>query len=76
MPRKAIIGINDLKTLYPDLINDWDYEKNRNLPEVYLPGSREKAFWKCRKCGNEWEAVIRSRNKGHGCPKCNHKKKK
>ena len=29
--RKAYVGFNDLATLYPELVKEWDYEKNGNL---------------------------------------------
>lgn len=74
MSRKVQVGIDDLKTLYPELINDWDYEQNEKMPEEQLPSSNKKANWKCHVCGNEWEVAIGSRNKGHGCPKCSKKK--
>lgn len=70
------IGVNDLKTINPQLTEEWDYSKNEKGPEQYLPNSGKKAWWICKQCGHSWEAVIRSRNIGHGCPKCNHKKKK
>ena len=34
--RKAIKGINDISTLYPDLVAEWDYEKNENLKPYEL----------------------------------------
>ena len=68
--RVPCIGVNDLKTINPQLIWEWDYSKNTKKPEEYLPNSGKKVWWKCRKCNHEWEAVIRSRNKGCGCPKC------
>lgn len=64
------IGANDLRTVNPALCKEWNYEKNAKGPEEYLPNSGKKAWWKCKKCGHEWAAVIRSRNKGSGCPKC------
>ncbi len=74
--RVARVGVNDLKTINPDLVKEWDFAKNEKGPEQYLPNSGKKAWWICKQCGHSWEAVIRSRNIGHGCPKCNHKKKK
>lgn len=69
-------GVNDLETLYPELLTEWDYQKNTDLdPRQLLPGSGKKAWWKCSRCGHEWEAVIASRTKGHGCPKCSRHKK-
>lgn len=64
-------GVNDLATLYPGLMEEWDFQKNVDLnPSQLLPGSGKRTWWKCSQCGHEWEAVIASRTKGHGCPKC------
>ena len=65
-----IVGKNDLKTLYPELILEWDYDKNDNPPESYLANSNKKVFWKC-KYGHVWEASISNRVKGRKCPECN-----
>lgn len=64
------IGENDLKTLFPDIAKEWDYEKNGDLkPEQFLPKSGIKVWWRCSICGNEWYTEIRNRTNGHGCPK-------
>lgn len=64
-------GVNDLATLYPKLLTEWDYQKNLHLdPSRLLPGSGKKVWWKCSQCGHEWETMIASRTKGHGCPVC------
>lgn len=68
VPKK---GVNDLKTVNPNLAAEWDYEKNDGkLPEDFLPNSGKKAWWKCSKCGNQWEDRIRDRNRGKICPEC------
>jgi len=68
------IGKNDLKTLYPELSQEWNYEKNNYLlPEQVNPGSARKVWWKCKK-GHEWQAEIRMRVKGTGCPYCSNKR--
>lgn len=70
-------GVNDLATLCPGLMEEWDFQKNADLnPHQLLPGSGKRAWWKCSQCGHEWEAVIASRTKGHGCPKCAKQKKR
>lgn len=73
-----IQGENDLATLYPDLAKEWDYLKNSNLkPSEVRPGSHKKVWWKCSVCGHEWEAQIKKRSHGQGCPICvRHKRKK
>lgn len=69
-------GLNDLATLYPELLKEWDYQKNIDLePRLLLPGSGKKAWWKCSKCDHEWQTTIATRTKGHGCPKCSKRKK-
>ena len=69
-------GVNDLATLHPELLKEWDYQKNTDLdPSKLLPGSGKKAWWKCSRCGHEWETIIANRTKGHGCPKCSKRKK-
>lgn len=69
--QRVLVGYNDLITKNPDLAAEWDYDKNYPLtPQDFTAGSGKKAWWKCSKCGNSWIAVIGSRNKGCGCPKC------
>lgn len=65
-------GINDLETLRPDLAQEWDYTKNQGLrPNDFTCGSKEKVWWRCETCGNEWQATISNRvGKNSGCPKC------
>jgi len=63
-------GYNDLETLNPALAKEWHPTKNGELkPADFVPGSNKKAWWQCAE-GHEWEAIISSRNKGHGCPQC------
>ena len=72
-------GVNDLETLYPELLKEWNYERNSSnnlFPSQLLPKSGKKAWWKCSSCGHEWYAVIASRVKGHGCPHCSKRRKK
>jgi hypothetical protein len=58
----------------PELVIEWNYEKNGNLkPEHFTANSGKKVWWKCDK-GHEWEATVRGRNKGHGCPYCSGQK--
>lgn len=54
----------------PELLKEWDYEKNTLDPNLVKYRSNKYASWICSACGNTWEAVIASRSVGHGCPKC------
>ena len=68
--RYATIGNNDLATLNPELIKEWDIEKNGDLsPQNFTANSEKKVWWKCAK-GHEWQAIIANRSKGSGCPYC------
>ena len=59
---------------YPDLKEEWDYEKNDIDPLTLSFGSGEKVWWKCKNCGFGWESSIVNRAKGKGCPECGKKK--
>lgn len=73
--RFAIKGKNDLHTVNPTLVAEWNFEKNGNLkPGNIKANSQKKVWWKCRK-GHEWQASISHRNKGRGCPVCNSESK-
>lgn len=62
-------GINDLETLYPEITADWS-DKNETMPYQMSAKSREFVWWKCGRCGFEYQAVIDSRVKGLKCPEC------
>lgn len=75
--RVAMPGVDDIVTLKLPFMDEWDYEKNKDVdPHVMLPGSGKKVWWKCRKCENEWLTEIRLRNQGCGCSKCRCRKSK
>lgn len=60
-----------LAALRPDLAAEWDYEKNGNLtPEQVTVHSNIRVWWKCRKCGQSWQATIDRSTIGLGCPYC------
>lgn len=57
----------------PKLMDDWDFDKNDLLqiyPDKVTCGSGSKVWWRCCKCGHNWEDTINARNKGKKCPKC------
>lgn len=68
--KKVLTGYNDLKTLNPALAAEWDDEKNAPLrPEEVRPGSHQRAWWRCKE-GHSWQAQVKSRASGMGCPIC------
>lgn len=72
--RILIKGVNDLETTNPKLAKEWNYAKNKNLtPKDVIAGGKSKVWWKCSKCGYEWQAFLYARNNGVGCPVCANK---
>lgn len=68
--KKIVQGINDLATMNPKLASEWSYQRNQELMPVQVsPNSHKKVWWICDQ-GHEWEAQIKSRNMGTGCPIC------
>ena len=60
--------------LYPDLLVDWNYEKNTINPAEIIPGTRIMVNWKCHKCEYEWEARLDRRCTGRSiCKQCKHR---
>lgn len=54
----------------PELAKEWHPVKNKGLePKDLLPGSSKKVWWQCE-FGHEWKAIVASRSRGTGCPKC------
>ena len=76
---KCITGVNDLLTLRPDLADEWNYDKNKDLknafgddistPDKVVPGSNRKVWWRCQH-NHEYETQVMNRSNGHGCPYC------
>ena len=68
-------GFNDLETVHPELAKEWNYEKNKLVsPYDYTIGSSKKVWWKCSKCGKEWESALYARRRAN-CASCNRKKR-
>ncbi len=64
-----------LASTYPQLLKEWNYEKNKNLdPNKVSSGTHTKVWWKCSKCGYEWAATPKNRGSlNSGCPVCSGK---
>lgn len=68
--KKAIRGYNDLATIRPDLLLEWDYDNNIEKPEEVMVASRKKISWRCKK-GHMWIATVEAKAKGRAeCPFC------
>lgn len=68
--RKLVSGENDLAAVYPELAAQWHPVKNGTLtPDMVLSSSMRRVWWRCEK-DHEWQAGIRDRGNGTGCPYC------
>ncbi len=60
-----------LASVSPELLDEWDYEKNQGLsPYKISANSNYKVFWKCKKCNYSWQSSIDHRRQGYGCARC------
>ena len=51
---------------YPEILIDWDYDKNHDLdPFIVSYKSHKKVWWKCSKCGYTWNSFVYERSYGH-----------
>lgn len=69
--KKVLAGFNDLKTMFPEVASQWDYEKNGSLkPEMVISHSNRKVWWCCAR-GHSWQGSVSNRTlHKRGCPYC------
>ena len=71
---RKIYKDNCLSTVNPQLAKEWHPSKNGKLtPEDVISGSHKKVWWQCEK-GHDWEAMVKSRSNGRGCPYCSSRR--
>lgn len=64
---------NNLTTNCPELVKEWDYERNDRGPETYTWSANEDVWWKCSE-GHSYQATINNRtSKNSQCLKCVNK---
>jgi hypothetical protein len=62
---------NSLQSLYPDLCEEWDVEKNLPLkPHKITSGTRRKVWWNCPNGHSYKSSVVQRTKKNSGCPHC------
>lgn len=62
-----------LANLFPELLSEWDYEKNGRLtPDLISAGSCKGVWWKCQACHGSWKTAPNNRagDCKTGCPYC------
>ena len=73
--KQIILNNKNLSITHPQLLLEWDNNKNTIIKPVdVLASSPKKVWWKCVKCGYEWQAKISNRAVlGRGCPCCSNR---
>lgn len=71
--RLVIPGQTDLQSRHPDLVAEWDFERNNKHPSEVSPSGKYKAWWICP-LGHSYSAQTYSRISGSGCPTCSNRK--
>lgn len=68
---KIIKSGNSFANLHPELLKEWDYDKNDISPDKIAPKSGYVAQWICP-LGHQYPAVVSRRTSGNrtGCKKC------
>lgn len=69
--QEVLAGYNDLASLAPWLMEEWDGDKNERGPHEYTLRSGQKVWWRCPQ-GHRYQAVIAARTSpnGSGCRAC------
>ena len=66
-----ILKENSVASVFPELIGEWDVDKNEGItPDAYSAKNNKKMWWKCKN-GHSWKASINTRGVHKlGCPYC------
>lgn len=76
-PRCARVGRRNkrLDRLYPELMREWDSQKNKEPMSYYGKGSTVSPWWICPKCGHSYcTSLAHKIQKGDCCPRCKNSK--
>ena len=69
--KKVWPGFNDLQTRFPNVAQEWAYDKNVGItPADILPHTNKRYWWRCKRCGHEWQTSPNHRCSGQRCPQC------
>lgn len=66
-----VLKENSVASVFPELIKEWDVEKNEGVtPDSFSARNNKKVWWKCSE-GHSWLASINTRGERKlGCPYC------
>lgn len=79
--RKVLSGYNDLATLRPDLLKEWDYEENDKIGvypyKITTRHRSRQVSWICQNNPkHRWATTVASRTRGTGCIFCAEEQRK
>ena len=61
---------NSLLGKFPEICEEWDYEKNGEVtPDKVAQFSNKKAWWICKDCNHSFQRIISEAHR-YGCPCC------
>ena len=67
---KILEGYNDLASQMPQVAAEWSEKNYPLMPNQVMVFANRKVWWKCCKCGYEWNTLISTRSGGSDCPCC------
>lgn len=70
---KILQGYNDLETINPKYLAEWNYQKNDIKPSEVGPAVRKTVWWTCPE-GHQYQNTLVARSRGAGCTYCTSKK--
>lgn len=74
--QKVLAGFNDIATTHPEIAMNYNNDKNNRKSTEISAGSREKVWWKCCKCGYEFQYELNTYiNANYACPSCSNRSK-
>lgn len=74
---KKVSRQNSFAINYPELLEEFDYKKNKGInPNDFVFGSQKKVWWNCNVCNHKWKTAFGVRSRGHGCYWCGKKNRK
>lgn len=68
--REVLKGYNDLKTTDENILNQWDYEKNKIKPTDVSRKSLKIVWWKCSLGHSYRQKIAEKTIEGKECPVC------
>ena len=74
---RLLEGYNDLATTNPEILKEWNYEKNDKLelyPNHFFAGSTKKVWWICEKNHSYEATIVNKVIQGTNCPYCSSNK--